>query len=95
LDTRYSVASGLLPEGEDERVLRLLKALGFLLWHDGLRQRGTDGRHVILQGLAEFQQHLGGELTITLLSEIGRGVEVHTMDHELVGRGIDWLEQRA
>jgi len=89
------VASGLLAEGEDERVLCLLKNLGFTLWHDALQQRGSGGRRAILQGLADFQEHLGGEPTITLLSEIGRGVEVHAIDHDLVGRCIDWLEQRA
>ena len=95
LDTRYSVMAGLLAEGEDERVLRLLKRLGFVLWHDALKQRDADGRLSLLRGLADFQEHLGGELTITLLAEIGRGVEVHEMDAELVAHCIDWLEQQA
>ena len=47
----------------------------------------------MLQGLADFQEHLGGELTITLLADIGRGVEVHEMDERIVA-AIDWLEQR-
>lgn len=95
LDTRYSVLAGLLPEGEDERVLRLLKRLGFVLWHDQLKAHGPGGELSLLQGLADFQEHLGGELTITLLAEIGRGIEVHEMDSERVVRAIDWLEQRA
>jgi 3-dehydroquinate synthase len=49
----------------------------------------------VLAGLEEFREHLGGELTITLLKEIGRGMEVHEMNqpkiieavHELHGRG--------
>lgn len=48
-----------------------------------------------MQGLAEFREHLGGELTITLLAGIGRGVEVHEMDEKTVGNCVDWLEQRA
>jgi 3-dehydroquinate synthase len=95
LDTRYSVATGLLRAGADERVLRLLEKVGFVLWHDGLRQRNAQGRLAILQGLADFQEHLGGELTITLLAQIGRGVEVHAMDHAIVAQCIDWLERRA
>ena len=31
----------------------------------------------VLRGLEEFREHLGGDLTITLLKEIGVGVEVH------------------
>jgi 3-dehydroquinate synthase len=95
LDTRYSVMTGLLGEGEDERILRLLKHLGFTLWHDALKQRDARGRLSLLQGLADFREHLGGELTITLLAGIGRGVEVHEMDAELIGRCIAWLEARA
>lgn len=95
LDTRYSVAAGLLAEGEGDRALRLLRRLGFTLWNDRLKQRNAQQRLVLLQGLADFQEHLGGELTITLLESIGRGVEVHDMDPALIGQCIDWLEQYA
>jgi 3-dehydroquinate synthase len=95
LDTRYSVLAGLLAEGEDERVVRLLKQLGFTLWHAALRQKNAKGQLSLLQGLVDFQEHLGGELTITLLGGIGRGVEVHEMNAERVSRCIDWLQQQA
>nr|HEV8009790.1 3-dehydroquinate synthase [Bradyrhizobium sp.] len=95
LDTRYSVMAGLLPEGEDERVIRILERLGFTLWHDALRQKNPKGQLSLMQGLADFQEHLGGELTITLLADIGRGVEVHEMNAERINRCIDWLQQQA
>src|ERR1700733_5587336 len=95
LDTRYSVMAGLLAQGEDERVIRVLKRLGFALWHDALRQKNAKGQHSLLQGLADFQEHLGGELTIALLADIGRGVEVHEMNVERINRCIDWLQQQA
>ncbi len=95
LDTRYSVMTGLLAEGEDKRVLDVLKRLGFTLWHDALRQQNVTGQLSLLQGLADFQEHLGGELTITLLADIGHGIEVHEMNAELIGRCIDWLQQQA
>jgi 3-dehydroquinate synthase len=38
---------------------------------------------------------LGGELTITLLSEIGFGVEVHEIDPTLVELALDWLKARG
>jgi 3-dehydroquinate synthase len=95
LDTRYSVLSGRLAEGEDERVVGLLQRLGFDLWHDKLRQCDSQGLPVVLKGLADFREHLGGELTITLLAEVGRGMEVHEIDERIVGNCIDWLKQRA
>jgi 3-dehydroquinate synthase len=94
LDTRYSVLSGRLAAGEDERVAALLERLGFILWHDKLWQCDARGRPLLLKGLADFQEHLGGELTVTLLAAIGRGVEVHEMDERIVSQSIDWLEQR-
>ncbi len=93
LDVRYSVAAGLLAESEGDRALRLLQRLGFTLWNDRLKQRNERGGLALLQGLADFQEHLGGELTITLLGSIGRGVEVHDMDPALIEQCIDWLEQ--
>jgi 3-dehydroquinate synthase len=49
----------------------------------------------LLQGLKDFREHLGGELTVPLLADIGHGVEVHEMDLGMIGRCIDWLQQRA
>ncbi|WP_289155002.1 3-dehydroquinate synthase [uncultured Salipiger sp.] len=94
LDTRYSVLAGLLPEGEDARVVRLLETLGLPVWHDALDQTDAEGARAVISGLREFQEHLGGALTITLLREIGVGVEVHEMDHALVAEAIDWLRAR-
>jgi len=44
--------------------------------------------------LREFREHLGGELSVTLLREIGRGEEVHAMDEAEILRAIAWLRQR-
>lgn len=95
LDTRYSVLAGLLPAGEELRVTRLLKRLGFTLWHDACDQRDTEGRRLLLNGLEEFREHLGGDLTITLLGALGTGIEVHTMDARLIGETLDWLRSEG
>jgi 3-dehydroquinate synthase len=47
-----------------------------------------------LDGLAEFREHLGGELTVTLLAAIGRGVEVHEMREPLVLGALGELRRR-
>jgi len=94
LDTRYSVLAGLLEAGLEDRVAALLELLGFDLWHPVLEARASDGSHPLLKGLSEFREHLGGELTITLLEDIGRGIEVHEMDEERVRDAIGWLKER-
>jgi hypothetical protein len=40
------------------------------------------------------REHLGGELTITLLRGIGEGFEVHEIREDLVIASIDWLRCR-
>ncbi len=95
LDTRYSVLAGLLEPGADERVAALLELLGFRLWNPALEARTAEGTLAVLQGLQDFREHLGGELTITLLRDIGRGVEVHAMDEALIEQAIGWLAERA
>jgi 3-dehydroquinate synthase len=45
-----------------------------------------------LEGLREFREHLGGALSVTLLTDIGSGVEVHDMDPGLIESSIAWLE---
>jgi 3-dehydroquinate synthase len=94
LDARYSVLSGLLAEGLEERICALLEHLGFRLWHPALESLRPDGSLAILEGLREFREHLGGELTITLLAGIGRGVEVNEIDDQRMRAAMAWLQQR-
>jgi 3-dehydroquinate synthase len=95
LDARYSVLAGLLAPGEEERICALLEYLGFDLWHPALGKASPSGKWVILEGLDEFREHLGGELTVTLLAGIGVGVEVHEIDTERMREAMLWLKDRA
>ena len=95
LDARYSVLAGLLAAGEEERICALLEYLSFDLWHPALAKSGAHGEWVILEGLRDFQEHLGGELTVTLLGGIGVGVEVHEIDRERMRQAMHWLKDRA
>lgn len=95
LDARYSVLTGLLPEGGEDRICALLEYLGFDLWHPALSSLSASGELLILDGLREFREHLGGELTVTLLGGIGVGVEVHQIDLNLMRAALGWLKQRV
>ena len=46
----------------------------------------------MLCGLGEFQEHLGGRLTIMLLKGIGRPFDVHEIRRDLVVRSIGMLK---
>ena len=94
LDTRYSVQIGMLPAGGEDRVYKLLKKLGFYLWHPAMETRDEQGRLLLLRGIEEFREHLGGELTITLLRDLGRGEEVHQMDTNEILHAMTWLRRK-
>lgn len=78
LDTVYSNLCGLLSDDETDRIIRLLRQLGFDLTHPLMEVEAEDS--AILRGLEEFREHLGGRLTIMLLDKIGAGTEVHEID---------------
>ena len=94
LDVIYSRRMGFLDATEAERVLRLIEALGFDLFANELLNVDSSGDFVILKGLEEFREHLGGQLTITLLKSIGTGFEVHEMNDAIVFESIQELQAR-
>ncbi|SDK99699.1 3-dehydroquinate synthase [Catalinimonas alkaloidigena] len=90
LDTVYSHLKGMLTTAERDQVLQLLRTLGFTLY---VPELGGDGDEwPLLAGLQEFREHLGGELTIMLLEQLGKGVEVHEIDETLMKEAILFLE---
>ncbi|MEM6664677.1 MAG: 3-dehydroquinate synthase [Pseudomonadota bacterium] len=94
LDTRYSVLTGLLEKQAGDRVVSLLEHLGLRIFHPALLRAGEDRKPLVLKGLDEFREHLGGDLTITLLTDLGTGHEVHEMDSEKVLEAMHWLRDR-
>jgi 3-dehydroquinate synthase len=95
LDTLYSCRAGFLDEASGQRVLSLLEFLGFELFTEELMRLNEKGEHLILTGLSEFQEHLGGQLNITLPRQIGVGVEVHEMDRGLILQCTEALQGRS
>jgi len=97
LDSSYSYLAGLLSYSEWHRVLAILKELGFKLYVSQLKEQLQQPNHprCLFRGLAEFREHLGGELTITLLQGIGQGIEVHEVNISLYQQAIFMLERFA
>jgi 3-dehydroquinate synthase len=95
LDVVYSRLTGLLEAEEAERILTLLENLGFKLFADELLNADAVGLPAILAGLEEFREHLGGELTVTLLRGIGRSLEVHEMNAQAISSAVAELRVRA
>lgn len=90
LDTVYSNQKNFLSKVELDRILDLLKNLGFVIFHTKLAE---NEKQILYSGLQEFREHLGGKLTIMLLAGIGIPREVHEIDEKSLANSVDYLEQ--
>lgn len=89
LDVTYSHLQGWLGTEEVHRVRDVLTRVGFALYDPVLESPA------VFDGLREFREHLGGELTIQMLREIGEGFNVHEIDENLMRRSITQLKTLA
>ncbi len=95
VDLLYSVKAGILDAPTAERIISLIESIGFATYAPQLLELNAAGEMTILAGLEEFREHLGGNLTITLVPEIGSKIEVHEMDREWIVEAVQDLRERA
>lgn len=94
LDSTYSYLAGYLPEQQWRRITDVIGALGLAVYAPALSDKldTPDDPRSVLRGIAEFQEHLGGRLTIMMLEDIGRPFDVHQIRTDLVLRSIETLK---
>ncbi len=86
LDVTYSHLQGWLDDDDVRRVFDVLTGVGFALYDPALESPE------VFDGLREFREHLGGELTIQMLRRLGEGFNVHEIDEDLMRCAIDQLK---
>lgn len=87
LDSYYSFLLGWLNLQDLDRILSLLYDLELPIFHPSLKENS------LYEGMEEFREHLGGEITILLLRCPGIGEEVHSLDGALLRKAIGGLEE--
>jgi 3-dehydroquinate synthase len=87
LDAHYAQQKGWLSTDEFRAIYDGLTRAGFVLWNDVLERHEE-----LLCGLKDFQEHLGGELCVTMPIGIGRKFEVNEIDSGLVVKSIAHLK---
>ena len=90
IDCLYSSLMFGFPKSEAYRAIDCLESLGIELWNEHLNS--TDK---LLDGLEEFRQHLGGRLTVTMLQKVGKPIDVHTIDSQVMAQAIMTLAERV
>jgi 3-dehydroquinate synthase len=80
LDSIYARKMGWLTADELALIRDGFARSGFRLWFPELEARDASGQRAIFGGLRDFQEHLGGELTVTFPRNLGARQEVHEID---------------
>lgn len=94
IDVIYARRIGLLPEPVAERILDVIQRLGFELFAPVKEIRTPTGRQDMLDGLEEFREHLGGRLSIPMITAPGQRLEIHEIDGAVVKAAFDELRTR-
>jgi len=94
VDSYYAMCKDLITPDELERILTGLTACGLPIHLDYLSRR-TGSEPDILAGLADFREHLGGRLNVTLPDGIGGKCEVHHINTDIVAEAIGYLQTRS
>ncbi|CAM4260757.1 3-dehydroquinate synthase [Zobellia nedashkovskayae] len=90
LDVVYAHLIGLINEADLNRVVRVFQNIGFDLSFPLATEKEVDE---LLNGIEEFREHLGGELTITLISDIGVKHDVHEIDLQIMKKALDLVNE--
>ena len=95
LDCTYAHLIGLLSKTDWQQIINTLKELGFQLYIPELTSNlaAIDSQDSIFSGLVEFREHLGGNLAVMLLQQIGQGIEVNQLNIPIYKRAILILQE--
>jgi 3-dehydroquinate synthase len=85
LDLTYAQQMNLISEDTLTRVLRVMNKIGFDLQ---IPIDSKEEMNTLLLGIQEFQEHLGGQLCITLITKIGEKHDVHTIDTSIMKKAV-------
>lgn len=92
LDVTYAHLIGLITENELYRIIRVFEVIGFDLSFPVVTKAEMNR---LLNGIEEFREHLGGQLTITLISEIGQKHDVHEIDNLLMKKALQRVNETS
>lgn len=89
LDSAYAARQGWIRDEDFLRIHRALAQCGFPLWYPEMETPA------LLDGLRDFQEHLGGELCITFPNGLGQRREENDLDNECIQASLQRLKQLA
>ncbi len=95
LDACIAAERRLIQSKDRNRLHNALLRSGLPIWHPLLHALDRHGNLRLRQGLQQFQEHLGGDLTLTFPGPLGRRVEIHDVSNAEILRGISLLKKKT
>ncbi len=92
LDCTYSYLLKIMPKADWKEIIKVLTNLGLPIYFKELSIK-IHNKYVIFNGLEEFREHLGGKLTITLITKIGKKIETHHVNKNIYIKAICMLKK--
>lgn len=92
LDLTYAYLLSYITKEVWTEIISVMQQIGFDL---SLPISSKKEIQNLLEGIEEFREHLGGELTITLIDRIGNKVDVHEIDLTLMEKAVNTLNEKV
>jgi 3-dehydroquinate synthase len=90
IDVTYAQLQNWIAKEEVERILTTMERMGFDLHHPAM-----DEPTAIIQGLADFREHLGGRLSIPMIRAAGDTFDAQEIDEAVMLKAIAQLCERS
>lgn len=91
LDLCCCIELGFISKNDAQSVIKGMKQSGLPVWSE-LLETTTNGKLEIIEGLQEFREHIGGELTLTMPKPLGTQAEIHELSEEVITKALNRLK---
>lgn len=95
VDACYAARIKLLEREQRDAFLGGLAACGLPVWSPLLDKADAAGNRLVYEGLDQFREHLGGQLTLAMPAGIGRLTEINAVDRRVMDGAIADLKAAA
>jgi 3-dehydroquinate synthase len=93
LDLFCAQQLGLVTDSDRAMVIQAMRDCDLPVWDRLLFEKNTSGELVILKGLQDFREHMGGELTLIMPSGLGQMTEINALPESIIKRAIKELKK--
>ena len=88
VDLLNAAQLGYIESSSAESIIAALARSGLPIWDDILTMTDGTNRLLVLNGIEEFREHLGGELYLTLPNPLGSRIEINDLPESVIRESI-------